>query len=127
VTSGKSGNILIIDDEPGVCDLVRRVAEGEGFHVVTTGSHAEFVAAYDAAEPSHMFLDLLLPDGDGIGLLSTLAERACKGQIVIMSGTHPELLNSTSRLGRSYGLNIVGTLRKPFRATELRATLNLFG
>jgi hypothetical protein len=61
----------------------------------------------------------------GIGLI--LADKGCEGQIVIMSGTHPELLNSTSRLGLSFDLNVVGTLKKPFRASELRDALRLFG
>ena len=121
-----NGRILVIDDESAVCDLVRRVAEGEGFEVVTTGTHAEFIAAYDACPPAHMFLDLLLPDTDGIGLLQILADKGCEGQIVIMSGTHPELLSSTSRLGLSFDLNVVGTLKKPFRASELRDALRLF-
>jgi DNA-binding response OmpR family regulator len=118
--------ILVIDDEPAVCDLVRRVAETEGFQVATTGTHEEFIASYDALEPSFILLDLILPDVDGIALLQLLSEKRCKAQIIIMSGTHPELLNTSSRLGRSYDLNIAGTLRKPFRANELRDALKQF-
>jgi len=124
--SASQRRILVIDDEPAVCDLVRRVAEAEGFQVATTGNHEEFLSRFDSLAPSYIFLDLILPDVDGIALLQSLAEKGCTAQIVIMSGTHPELLKTSSRLGRSYDLNIVGTLRKPFRANELRDALKLF-
>jgi DNA-binding response OmpR family regulator len=122
----REGRILVIDDEPAVCELVRRVAESEGFQVATTGTRDDFIASYDTLVPSYIFLDLILPDADGIALLQSLSERGCTAQIVIMSGTHPELLNTSGRLGRSYDLHIAGTLRKPFRANELREALKLF-
>ncbi|HZT20204.1 MAG TPA: response regulator [Dongiaceae bacterium] len=126
MSTANGRRVLVIDDEPAVCDLVRRVAEAEGFQVATSGTHDEFIASYDTFPPDCIFLDLILPDVDGVGLLQSLAERRCAAQIVIMSGTHPELLNTSSRLGRSFDLDIVGTLRKPFRATELRDALRLF-
>jgi DNA-binding response OmpR family regulator len=121
-----NGQMLVVDDEPAVCDLVRRVAEAEGFQVNTSGNHDEFLASYQAIPPSFILLDLILPDVDGIALMQILAESGCVAQIAIMSGTHPELLKTSSRLGRSFGLNIVVTLRKPFRASELREALGLF-
>jgi len=122
----RNARMLVVDDEPAVCDLVRRVAEAESFLVAIAENHDSFLASYDSFAPTHIFLDLILPDADGIALLQALAERKCAAQIVIMSGTHPELLNTTSRLGRSFALNIVGTLQKPFRANELREALKLF-
>jgi CheY-like chemotaxis protein len=126
VVAATQKSILVIDDEPAICDLVRRVAEPEGFRVSTTGNLEEFLASYAGQPPDCILLDLILPDVDGIALLQTLAEKGSGAQIIIMSGTHPELLSTSSRLGRSYDLNIVGTLRKPFRAAELREALRLF-
>jgi CheY-like chemotaxis protein len=118
--------LLVIDDEQAVCDVVRRVGEAEGFQVVATSTSEEFIASFDAAAPALIFLDLILPDIDGLALLEMLSDRRCKSQIVIMSGTHPELLSSTRRIGLSYELEIIGTLRKPFRANELREALKLY-
>jgi DNA-binding response OmpR family regulator len=119
------GRLLVIDDEQAVCDVVRRIGEADGFEVVTTSSSAEFIASFDAAAPALILLDLILPDIDGLALLEMLSDRGCKSQIIIMSGTHPELLSSTRRIGLSYELDIIGTLRKPFRVNELREALKL--
>jgi two-component system response regulator AtoC len=124
--SASKKRLLVIDDEQAVCDVVRRVGEAEGFQVVATSTSEEFIASFDAAAPALIFLDLILPDIDGLALLEMLSDRRCKSQIVIMSGTHPELLSSTRRIGLSYELEIIGTLRKPFRANELREALKLY-
>jgi DNA-binding response OmpR family regulator len=116
--------LLVIDDEQSICELVRRVAEAEGFEVVTAVTHAQFKAAYDSFRPSAILLDLMMPYVDGIALLENLAARHCTAQVMIMSGYHPELLNSSRRLGSNYALDVRGTLRKPFGIAELKDALH---
>ena len=57
-------------------------------------------------------------------LLGQLAERQCTAQLMVMSGYHPELLNSSQRLGSNYALDMRGTLRKPFGVAELTNALH---
>jgi DNA-binding response OmpR family regulator len=116
--------LLVIDDEQSICEFVRRVAEAEGFEVVTAVTHAQFKAAYDSFRPSAILLDLMMPYVDGIALLENLAARHCTAQVMIMSGYHPELLNSSRRLGSNYALDVRGTLRKPFGIAELKDALH---
>jgi PleD family two-component response regulator len=40
--------LLVIDDEQSICEFVRRVAEAEGFEVVTAVTHAQFKSAYES-------------------------------------------------------------------------------
>jgi DNA-binding response OmpR family regulator len=116
--------LLVIDDEKSICDFVQRVAEKEGFEVVTALTHEEFKDAYDSFRPSAILLDLMMPHVDGVALLANLAERNCTAQLMIMSGYHPELLNSSRRLGDNYSLDVRGTLRKPFGVAELKDALH---
>jgi YesN/AraC family two-component response regulator len=64
-----------------------------------------------------------MPTVDGIGVLQILADRQSKAKLLIMSGYHPELLKSGSRLGFGYALDMRGTLHKPFGVADLREAL----
>ncbi len=116
--------LLVIDDEPSICAFVRRVAEGEGYDVATALTHEQFEEAYSSFRPSAILFDLMMPNVDGVALLGELAERHCTAQLMIMTGYHPELLNSSRRLGSNYALDMRGTLRKPFGIDELKRALS---
>ena len=115
--------LLIVDDDPRICDLARRVGEGLGFKTETASTHEEFLCCYETLDPTVILLDLVMPQVDGIGVLQILADRNCRARILIMSGFHPELLKSGSRLGHGYDLDMRGTLHKPFALGELREVL----
>jgi DNA-binding response OmpR family regulator len=123
IQGANSKRLLVVDDEPTICDFVKQVAEDTGFAVVVAVNHEQFRAAYDSFRPTAILLDLVMPDVDGIALLGILAEVDCQAKILIMSGFHPELLRSGFRLGGGYKLNVKGTLHKPFGSAELRAAL----
>ncbi|HZT52024.1 MAG TPA: response regulator [Stellaceae bacterium] len=120
---GSPLRLLIVDDDSRICDFARRVAEGAGYEVATASNHDDFLRAYEALDPSVILLDLVMPKVDGIGVLEILAERQSRAKILIMSGYHPELLKSGSRLGHGYELAMRGTLQKPFGVAELREAL----
>ena len=115
--------LLIVDDDPRICDFARQVAEGSGFEVATVTTHEEFLGAYEALDPTVILLDLVMPKVDGIGILQILADRQCRAKVLIMTGYHPELLKSGSRLGHGFDLDMRGTLHKPFGVKELREAL----
>jgi DNA-binding response OmpR family regulator len=116
--------LLVVDDEQSICEFVKRVAEMEGFEVAVAITHEDFKAAYDTLRPSAILLDLMMPHVDGVALLEKLAERNCTASLMIMSGYHPELLNSSRRLGSNYALDVRGTLCKPFGVAELKDALH---
>lgn len=115
--------LLVIDDEQSICEFIRRVAEPQGFEVVTAITHEQFQAAYEVFKPSAILLDLMMPNVDGVALLQKLAERGCEAKLLIMSGYHPEMLNNSRRLGAGYDLDVRGTLNKPFGVAELQSAL----
>jgi len=116
--------LLIVDDDAHICDFARKVAEGAGFEVVTASTHEDFLDAYDRLDPTVILLDLVMPQVDGIGVLQILADRQSRARVLIMSGYHPELLRSGSRLGQGYDLEMRGTLHKPFGVADPRDALN---
>jgi DNA-binding NarL/FixJ family response regulator len=69
-------------------------------------------------------MDLSMPGADGVELLRFLSATKCAAKILIVSGFDPRVLETTGRLGTAMGLTICGTINKPVRVAELRATIN---
>ncbi|MCW5770231.1 MAG: response regulator [Rhodospirillaceae bacterium] len=118
--------LLIIDDEPDICEFVRDIAEGEGYEVVTSTRAEDFKAALVAAEPQVIVLDLTLPGTDGIELLHYLAEMGTRARILIVSGYDEGIRRMAYTIGAARGLDMAGVLPKPVRVAELRGLLGQF-
>ncbi|MEC9345817.1 MAG: EAL domain-containing response regulator [Pseudomonadota bacterium] len=112
--------MLIVDDQPEIASLVSSVARDCGYNVDQLHDNKQFAALVSDWQPTHLVIDLQMPDVDGIELLRLLAEQGSRARIIIMSGTDNKVIESARYFGRARGLDIVGMLRKPFRTAELR-------
>lgn len=74
--------ILVVDDEPKICDLLRAVLNSHGHEVLTaTDGHAA-LALFQQHHPSVTLLDLQMPGMDGIDVLKRI--RAMSPLAVVM-------------------------------------------
>lgn len=119
----KPNSFLLIDDDPAIGTLVRRVAEWCQLDVTVTTDPVEFKKAYATGVPGIIAIDLAMPGLDGIELLRYLAETGCKARILIISGYDRRTRETAVRLGEARGLNMAGIIAKPMRIAELRAQL----
>jgi UDP-3-O-[3-hydroxymyristoyl] N-acetylglucosamine deacetylase len=78
--------VLIVDDEPGILTTLSGVLSDEGYGTLTTGSGRDAVELYRAHHPDVVFLDIWLPDRDGLETLQTLRELDPAVAVVMMSG-----------------------------------------
>ncbi len=117
--------MLVIDDDPVIGQFLSRVGTGMNLNCVATTSGARFLEAL-RPETSLIFLDLMVPDMDGVQVLRLLSERKCKTPIVLMSGIDRRVLETAERLAKALDLAVVGTLRKPFRLAQVEAILQEF-
>jgi len=67
-------NILIIDDEKDLCSLFFDILNQRGYDVTIANTKRQGVACIKRERPEVVFLDLKLPDGDGMTLLSKIKE-----------------------------------------------------
>src|SRR5690349_13291132 len=95
--------LLVIDDDEAVLSLIRDVAAGCGYEVMTTPSPSSAVAAAQQFSPAIILLDLAMPDGDGVKLMRRLAQAQSAAKVAICSGASPKMLAAAFRLGREYG------------------------
>ncbi|HKK33844.1 MAG TPA: sigma-54 dependent transcriptional regulator [Desulfomicrobiaceae bacterium] len=79
-------NILIIDDDDGMRHSLSRVVRRMGHVPVTAGSLAGGRRAATAHAFDAVFLDVMLPDGNGLDLLPELAALSFEPEIVIITG-----------------------------------------
>ncbi|MGE0784180.1 MAG: response regulator [Sandaracinaceae bacterium] len=66
------GPILVIDDDPDLCALLKRTLEHEGHRVVTASDGMQAIRAYELNRPAMLFVDLMMPQLDGEELLRVL-------------------------------------------------------
>ncbi|HZU14045.1 MAG TPA: response regulator transcription factor [Chloroflexota bacterium] len=59
------GEVLIVDDEPGISRLIAMYLEREGFQSSSVRSGAQALEAIETGNPSLVILDIMLPDIDG--------------------------------------------------------------
>ena len=122
-----SGNSLfVIDDEPAICALIQRIAEGCGYAVAVASDPALFKQQFRAVEPNVICLDLSMPGSDGIEMLRFLAAQDCRARVLVISGYNSAMVQMAVRLGEALGLAIAGVLAKPIRLAELRGLLLRF-
>jgi DNA-binding response OmpR family regulator len=112
-------HLLLIDDEPAFGRFIAHAAEAGGFTAHVTISAEPFMAKYRELRPQAVAVDLAMPQVDGVELLRFLAEERCTAPVIIVSGFDRRVLDSSVRLGRALGLNMVGPLEKPVRLQEL--------
>jgi signal transduction histidine kinase/CheY-like chemotaxis protein len=70
----QAGNatILVVDDDPAICDVVGSSLSSDGWRVLTAGDGEAALAAVAAEHPRAIVLDLMMPRVDGFDVLSSI-------------------------------------------------------
>jgi CheY-like chemotaxis protein len=113
--------ILVIDDEPSVRFLVRRLLEFDGYEVVVVDDGIRGLAAAQQQRPDAIVLDLMMPVMDGYQVLANLRTdpRTASVPVVVLTAA------STVAAGqRVRDAGAVACLTKPFAPEELAASLS---
>ncbi|MFZ0912254.1 MAG: response regulator transcription factor [Candidatus Korobacteraceae bacterium] len=109
--------LLIIDDDRGLVNLLKRFLEGEGFHVDAAYDQASGLSAALSNDHELIIIDVMLPGGTGFELLKALR----------LQSSVPVLLLTArgEAVDRILGLEIGADdyLAKPFDPRELVARI----
>jgi excisionase family DNA binding protein len=76
--------VLVVDDDPGVRQVVRLSLELEGYLVKEAGGAEEGLAAVENEAPDLILLDVMMPHVDGWEMLRRIQERHGAGSIPIV-------------------------------------------
>lgn len=119
VAPKKRFKILIVDDEEDICKIISAHTEQLNCESIYTTEGKSFDNLY-SDDVNVVFLDLFLPDIDGIELIRYLADKKSKVAIILMSGKDSGVLHTARLLAEERELNIIGILDKPFGRREIR-------
>lgn len=115
-SKANKGRILVVDDEPALCDLLVLILERQGYDVVTATSGREALEQITLRRPDLITLDLRMPDIDGWYVLRHLKESQITASIpvlVVSAKADRASIRSALEEGAS------DYLTKPFSTMEL--------
>ncbi|HWW02620.1 MAG TPA: response regulator [Candidatus Acidoferrum sp.] len=110
--------ILVVDDEPFVCDAVKMMLAFDGHVVETASSAKEALELFDQGKFDLVFTDFAMPDMKGDELAAALKARN-PGQPVVLITAYAEMLRFTGN--PLSGIDCV--ISKPFLLEDLRAAI----
>lgn len=110
------GTILLVDDEPLICGVGRRVLETAGYLVLTAFNGTQAIDTYrrHLDEVDLVLLDVILPDQGGLEVLKAIRGMNKSARILISSGYTTE-----GGIREILEENGVGFIQKPYRIKEL--------
>ena len=113
----------VLDDDPGVRATVLHALKGIGYGAEEFSAPAPMLAQLAAAPPDVVVLDLSLGQSDAVEVMRQLADRGYRGNVLLISGHDQATLDEIGRIGEQHGLAMLPSLRKPFRASDLKSRL----
>jgi signal transduction histidine kinase/PAS domain-containing protein len=104
-----AATVLLVEDEPGVRDVVRRILESGGYRVLAAAGPAEARSIAATEEFDLLLTDVVMPGESGPDLAATLPGGPGSSALLFMSGYAEEVFDR--RGGLPTGLRLV---EKPF-------------
>jgi len=78
--------ILVVDDEPSICETARMILEGEGYEVLTAADGIEGLHSLSKSLPDLIISDLNMPRMTGFEFLAIVRQRFPHIATIAMSG-----------------------------------------
>lgn len=121
-TGVPSLQVLIVDDDPGICQLVTVWLERLGHQVACAAGGVQAEKLLAVRRFDVVVTDIVMPDGDGFELMSAVRRQQPSARILAISGggkylRQPECLKIAKGLGASL------VIEKPFTREQF---LNCF-
>ena len=109
--------LLIVDDDPNICEMLRLYLENEGYQVKTANDGNDGINYFKLYEPDLVLLDIMMPKKDGWQVCREIREISTKP--VIMITAKGDVFDKV--LGLELGAD--DFIVKPFDMKELSARI----
>ena len=114
--------IMVVDDNPDIITIVKTILEGKGYGVLSASSGPELLNMLKTQKPDLIILDIMMPEMDGLEVLTRLKGMSDTTSIPIILLTakvqYEDVLGGY-KLGADYYIT------KPFTSTQLVNGINL--
>jgi DNA-binding response OmpR family regulator len=93
-------SILVVDDEPPICELLQRFLSLRGYRVRAANDGPQALASVEQEIPQLIVLDMNMPGMNGVEVLRKLRERKYAGGVILLTtGQDDKLLQEALDLG----------------------------
>ena len=109
-------SVLVVDDEKNLTMAMRRLLSAEGYRTDTAGSGQEALAAAKEKAYDLVFLDVNMPEMNGLETFKKLKKVAPKSAVVMITGygkTLKALVEEAKELG------VQSVIDKPFKISQI--------
>ena len=114
--------ILIIDDEPYILLMLKKMLERAGYEVDLASNGREGMAVFEQDSADLVITDIIMPDKEGLELILEMKKKRPELKIIAMSGGGRISPESYLECARHFGAEKV--FQKPFRQKEIVSAVN---
>jgi len=114
--------ILVVDDEYNIRDVLKMFLSDLGYTVSTAAGLTETVGKLNRELPDIVFLDIVLPESNGLEILKLIKQFKKETIVIMMSGYGDE-----DDAKASLKLGAFDYITKPFDMSYITNMLNLLG
>ena len=114
--------ILIVDDEPGIVELLVEYLEDRDYEVVTAEDGATAVAQIYREKPDVVLLDLMLPVMNGYGVLQELRQNPQSKNLPVVMLTD---VSPSEGEQAAVELGVTHYMSKPWQLSSLEAVIRV--
>jgi two-component system, NtrC family, response regulator HydG len=107
--------ILVVDDDADICETLTKILEQQGYNVLTANSGEEAVSMSKKKTCQMAFIDVKLPNIDGLETLLQLKEINPDIIVIMMTGFRNEVKEA---LDKAQAASAITCLYKPFDPAE---------
>jgi len=120
-TEAAMTRILVVDDDPSVCDVVARLLASSGYAVTTATTGRAALEAATKQSFAAAFVDLCMPSMHGLEIIDGLRALAPDTKLIVMSGLMSDCGGPPvpDFLGMMTNLKGIERLSKPFGRQDL--------
>ncbi len=112
-------NILVVDDEPDICEYMKTMLEASGYGVTTLTDPTQAIEKIRNEEFHVLIIDLMMPKMDGISLIQNIRKIDSDIAIVVFTG-YPSVETAVDALK----LSVSDYIKKPFDPDEFRTKIS---
>ena len=118
VTAREACSILVVDDEPNICESIQKALSRSGYDVTTSLNPFQALRSLETRTFDLVLCDIRMPEMDGLELLARIKETNPSISVVMITG-----YGSIESAVAAIKAGADDYISKPFRADELRAAV----
>ncbi len=106
--------IHIIDDEPVIQDIIKRLLKDDGYEIEVSSTHSEAVEKHKKRDYDLILLDLMIPGSSGISIFKDILKYQNSPNVIVLTA-----YGDMKTREQAFSLGAIEYLTKPFDNEEL--------